>query len=176
MKTLAALLLVTVFLLSCGERNGYVTDTPPYAYVPQYASLAEIQKVSIQEARATKQAGKIYVSGNYLFQNEIQQGFHIIDNTDRKHPAKLAFLRVPYSTEISIKGNFLYTNNYNDLVVIDISDLRSPRLVKRIEHAFPAVDQKFPPEKGVLFECPDPSKGIIMQWDWKESNSASCRR
>ena len=176
MKALAILLLVSIFFSSCFQRNRYGVDTSAYAYVPQYASPAELHSISIQAAKATQHAGKIYAFGNYLFQNDLLQGFHIIDNTDRKHPSKLAFLKVPYSTEIAIKGNFLYTNNYNDLVVIDLSNLQSPRLVKRVEKVFPAVDQKFPPVTGVLFECPDPSKGIVIQWDWKESKSASCRR
>lgn len=172
------ILLLCAFAVSCTpDDNG--TDpvsTSPHAYIPQYLATSDVQQITVQTAKATQQAGKIYAFGNYIFQNDLQQGFHIIDNTDRKHPLKLAFLKVPYSTEIAIKGNYLYTNNLNDLVVFDISNIQSPRLVKRVEKVFPAVNQKYPPYNNVSFECPDPSKGTIVKWELKTSIKVFCRR
>ena len=175
MRTLIVLVLFA-FAVSCtpnGSGTGPVTAT---AYIPQYLALADVQQIAVQAAKSTQQPGKIYAFGKYIFQNDLQQGFHIIDNTDRKHPVKLAFLKVPYSTEIAIKGNYLYTNNLNDLVVFDISTIQSPRLVKRVDEVFPVVSQKYPPFSNVTFECPDPAKGIIVKWELKPSTNALCRR
>lgn len=176
MKTPAMLLALLFFLSSCYEDTRDPANVSTQAWVPVYAPIADIQQIGIQGVKATQQPGKIYAFGNYLFQNDVQQGFHIINNTDRKHPAKLAFLKVPFSTEIAIRGNFLYTNNLNDLVVIDLSNIQSPRLVKRIEKVFPVVDQKFPPHSYANFVCPDPSKGIVVKWEMKTVQGATCRR
>ncbi|MBE7173663.1 MAG: hypothetical protein INR73_24030 [Williamsia sp.] len=176
MRTLACLFLVLLSLSSCYEDNQDPSASPVHAWVPQYMPVADVQQIGIQTAKATQQAGKIYAFGNYLFQNDVQQGFHVINNTDKKHPVKLAFLKVPYSTEIAIRGNFLYTNNLNDLVVIDISNIQSPRVVKRIEKVFPVIDQKFPPVSNAFFQCPDPAKGVVVKWELKPVTGAACRR
>lgn len=177
MKTLALLLLLAVFAFSsCYTDYNDPAKVSTQAWVPQYAAITDVNQIGIQAAKATQQPGKIYAFGNYLYQNDAQQGFHIINNTDRKHPVKLAFLKVPYSTEIAIRGNFLYTNNLNDLVVIDISNIQSPRVVKRIEKVFPSVDQKFPPYSRVHFQCPDPAKGVVVKWELKTITGATCRR
>lgn len=177
MKTLAMLLLVVFAFSSCYTDNyNDPAKKEVQAWVPQYAAITDVKQIEVQAAKATQQPGKIYAFGNYLFQNEAQQGFHIINNTDRKHPVKLAFLKVPYSAEIAIRGNFLYTNNLNDLVVIDLSNIQSPRVVKRIEKVFPAVDQKFPPYSHAAFQCPDPAKGVVVKWELKTITGAACRR
>ena len=168
--------MVCILVASCNPDRQNFVNSDDAAYVPQYLSVAEVEQISVQAARTTQQAGKIYAFGNYLFQSDAQQGIHIINNTDRKHPVKLAFLKVPFSTEIAIKGNFLYTNNLNDLVVFDISTIETPRLVKRVEKVFPVIDQKYPPYNNIRFECPDPAKGVVVKWELKNSKTAMCRR
>ena len=172
----AMLLLVSALSCTPDRRNADPAITPVPAYFPLYMSAADLQQRTVQTAKPTQQAGKIYAFGKYIFQNDFQQGFHIIDNTDRKHPVKLSFLKVPYSTEIAIKGNFLYTNNLNDLVVFDISTIQSPRLVKRVEKVFPVVNQKYPSFNNVSFQCPDPTKGMVVKWELKTAAGALCRR
>ena len=172
---------LTLFVLVCAtacteDRWGNPVNNSTLAYVPQYMTLSDVRQISVQAARSTQQAGKIYAFGNYLFQSDPEQGIHIIDNTDRKKPVKLAFLKVPFSTEIAIKGKYLYTNNLNDMVVFDLSDVQAPRLVKRMEKMFPTVNQKYPSFTNVSFECPDPAKGLVVKWELKNSTNAQCRR
>lgn len=146
------------------------------AYVPVYASRNVVNDINVTTVKATLNAGKIYAYGAYLFQVEQYEGIHIIDNSIPKQARKIAFLKVPLCTEIAIKDNYLYTNNLNDLVVFNISNATAPQLVKRVAEVFPEVGQSYPPFSGVYFECPDPSKGIIIRWEQKSVKNPACRR
>lgn len=147
-----------------------------FGYVPIYADVKPNDAVGIESTKATVSPGKIYVYGSYAFQVDQYSGIHIISNAGSASAKKIAFLKVPLCTEISIKQNFLYTNKLNDLVVFDISNPAQPQLVKRLEDAFPLVNQEYPPFNNVYFECPDPSKGIVIGWKEASLNNARCRR
>ena len=172
----ALILLLVLCTAACTTRTDVINTVPAPAYVPQYVQTGDVKQIGVQPARSIQQAGKIYAYGKYLFQNDLLLGFHIIDNTNPKLPVKLAFLKVPYSTEIAIRGDFLYTNNFNDLVVFDISNSQSPKLVKRIENVFPVANQDYPPFSNVNFQCPDPRKGAIVKWELQTTADAKCRR
>ena len=146
------------------------------AYVPVYSLLTEIDQISVGPQKPTVQAGKIYAYGNYIFQNDLNTGIHIIDNSNRNSPKKIAFLKLPFSTEIAVKGNYLYSNNYVDLVVFDIADPANPKLVKRVANVFPPANQQYPPFTNTYFQCPDKSKGIIVRWDLQNIPVPKCRR
>ncbi len=81
-------------------------------------------------SRTTERSGKIYAFGNYIFQNDLNKGIHLIDNTDPLHLQKIAFLNIPYNTEFAVKGNYIYANNGNDLVVVDVRDVNASRSSK----------------------------------------------
>jgi hypothetical protein len=176
MRRFFILIIVGCVLHSCDP--GHTTDLSGSvdAYVPIYSTLAEINKIQVEPQKPTEQAGKIYAYGNYIFQNDLNSGIHIIDNKDRTHPKKIAFLKLPFSTEIAVKGNYLYSNNYVDLVVFDISDPSNPKLIKRVKDVFPATDQKYPPLNTGYFQCPDQSKGTIVRWELKNIPIPNCRR
>ena len=89
---------------------------------------------------------------------------------------KISFIKIPGATELAIKANYLYTNNVNDLVVIDLSNIASPQVVSRVADAFPQINQNYPSLSGVRFECPDPSKGIVIGWEQKLIDNPKCRR
>ncbi|MCS3795980.1 hypothetical protein [Niastella sp. OAS944] len=145
------------------------------AWVPVYVQMADMNDISVSNARITEKAGKIYAWGNYIFQNDLNKGIHIIDNSNRANPQKIGFINIPYNTEFAVRGNYIYANNVNDLVVIDISDVLHPQVTKRIDKAFPYINQKYPPQSG-RFVCPDPARGIVIDWELKDVKAASCRR
>ncbi|AXY76278.1 hypothetical protein D3H65_20785 [Paraflavitalea soli] len=176
MKTTAALFFLALFLSAC-DTNINSPDSPEEikAYVPVYATTSLLNDVTIAPVRPTQKAGKIYTYGNYIFQNEMNEGIHIIDKSQAQ-PRKIAFLKIPYSTEIAVKGNYLYTNSVSDMLVIDITNPQQPTVVKRIKDAFPAIDQEHPPFSNVYFECVDPSKGIVVDWALKTIKRPNCRR
>jgi len=146
------------------------------AYVPVYAAPEAINDIGIAPAKTTTNAGKIYAYNNYLFQVEQAEGIHIIDNTNPAQARKIAFLKVPLCAEIAIRGGYLYTNNADDLVVFNLTSIETPQLVKRLEGAFPYINQEFPPYSNTFFECPDPAKGVVVRWEQKLIKVPACRR
>lgn len=167
--------LLLLFFTGCitdpDFRNGEML-----AYAPVYAAPDALDDIGIAAARTTTNAGKIYAYNNYLFQVEQAVGIHIIDNSVPGQARKIGFLKVPLCSEIAIRGGFLYTNHIDDLVVFNLSDIEQPQLVKRLEGAFPQIDQKFPPFNNTYFECPDPAKGVVVRWEQKLMKIPACRR
>jgi len=82
-------------------------------------------------------AGKIYRKDPWLFVNDIDKGIHIIDNSDPRHPAQVAFLSIPGNQDIAVRGNILYADMYTDLLAIDISDPHHVKLIGDLPHTFP---------------------------------------
>lgn len=170
--------LVSLFLLlqSCDPLGSGSWSGGQQAYVPVYVKPENLTAISVQSAKAITKPGKVYVKGNLLLQNDVNTGVHLIDISNPSQPVKLAFLNVPFSTEISIKDNFLYVNNFNDLLVFNISNPSSPSLVKRLEDVFPYHNNEYPPVSNTYFECVDPSKGIVVDWKLATVTDPKCRR
>ncbi len=146
------------------------------AYVPIYATLQNASTISVEPVKPTVKAGKIYAYNQYLFQVEQFEGIHIIDNSNPQQAQKIAFIKIPMCSELAIKSGFLYTNNLNDLVVFNLNNIASPQLVNRVENAFPAITQEYPPFSNVYFECVDPSKGVVVGWKQQPVENPKCRR
>ena len=118
-------------------------------------------QVLSESPRPMKNAGKIYVRGNLIFQNDVGYGIHVIDNSIPSQARPIGFIKVNGSSELSIKDNNMYVNSFNQIVVLDVSDWQNVRVVKRIPNAFQqglsAVGFRYyyipPPEHGVYFDC-----------------------
>ncbi len=119
-----------------------------------------------------KNPGKIYVKDNLVFQSDIGYGVHVIDNSNPSQAGPISFIRVHGNTEMSIRGNYMYANSFDALVVIDVSDWQNAREVKRIAHAFRQgmERQNFyfipPPEHGVYYECAGIFSSDRIQTGW----------
>ena len=163
-----------IALASCDSRPQ--SEFQVRGYVPIYASVQSVSTISNETLKPTVHAGKIYAYGNYLFQVEQNEGIHIIDNTNPREPHKISFIRIPACSELAIRANFLYTNNLDDLVVFDLNNINSPQPVNRVKGAFPQLRENYPPFSGVYFECPDPSKGIVVGWEEQMLQSPRCHR
>lgn len=99
-------------------------------------SLATIRNsVSVSVARATNSDGKIYVADNLLFYVAKESGVHIFNNANPALPVNIAFINLAGVHDIAVKGNYLYADNYVDLLVFDISNMASITLVRTIENA-----------------------------------------
>ena len=165
--------LLPLLAFSCIRPQTSVTPTE--AWVPVYATVKNITDISINAPAATSRPGKIYAYGSYLFQNDLGTGIHVVDNSNPSAPKKIAFLQIPLCTEIAIKNSYLYTNNGPDLVVLNLATPANASFVKRIKDAFPVVQSNYPPNSGA-FVCPDPSKGIVIDWVLQTNIKATCRR
>ena len=167
MSKFSYLLLSGLLLSGCFSSD----DSPPppsvsfdgTGYKPVYISPEEVSKITFVAGKALEDPGKIYLLEPYLFVNEKGRGIHIIDNTDATAPENIAFISIPGNYDMAAKGNWLYADNFSDLLAFDISDPKAVRLVKRIENAVPIRD--YPQEANVFFECPDPSKGRVIAWE-----------
>lgn len=101
--------------------------------VPQLKSLSELRgSVSITAARQTASEGKIYVAQDYLFYIAKEQGIHIFDNSNPAAPQNISYINIEGVHDIAVKGNYLYADNYVDLLVFDISDISNITLVQTI--------------------------------------------
>ena len=175
MRNITCLVSLLLLLQACDPISGNFNGQSQ-AYVPVYAKPENLEAISVQAGKAITKPGKVYVKGNLLLQNDVNTGVHLIDISNPSQPVKLAFLNVPFSTEISIKDNFLYVNNFNDLLVFNISNPSSPSLVKRLEDVFPYHNNEYPPVSNTYFECVDPSKGIVVDWKLATVTDPKCRR
>lgn len=107
-------------------------------YEPIYSSLDSIRNVPIVSSapREMEKTGKLYFYKNYIFVNEKDKGIHIIDNNTPHNPINTAFIEIPGNVDMAIKGDVLYADSYRDMLAINIEDISTPILKKRIEDVY----------------------------------------
>jgi len=174
--------LLSLIFFSCNPNRSY-DDLPSEieGYVPVYSSnVSATKQINSEAPRKTVHGGKIYTVGNLLFQVEQDSGIHIINYADVHNPQKLGFIRSFSCKEISVKNGFIYTNNLSDLVVIDISNPVNVHEVSRVAGVFPDLALQYPPKDvtayRTYFECPDPSKGVVIGWTKQSIKKPKCWR
>ncbi len=159
------MILMLMSIVSCKDSS--VEFRKYTANVPQYMSYDEMrQPAKSTPATAIESAGKIYIQGNYLFVNEKYKGIHVFDNTNPASPVNITFIDIPGNVDLAIRGNYLYADNYVDLVVLDISNISSPIEIARIKDIFPYTI----PETEEAYPISEISqdKGVIVGWQVKE--------
>lgn len=179
MRIVACILLLSL-LSSCWKWRPNVPPDFPVKNVwgnkPIYGVDTTAKKVSyINQVQPVKVPGNIYVKGNYIFQAEIGKGLHVIDNTIPSSSHRIGFIVINGCSQMSIKGNNLYSNNYDDLVVIDISNANSVNEIGRVKGAFPQGRRNYfysePNEPG-YYECTR-FDSLVIGWR-KDSIPAIC--
>lgn len=143
------------------------------AWVPVYIEPEDAKAIKTLETRQPNTGGKIYAWREYLFQLEPNQGIHVYI-LEGKVPKPLQFIQVYGAQEIAIRNNILYTNNFNDIVSLDITNLRDITVKSRVSQVFDIGQSSLPPENG-YFQCVDPKKGIVVSWELKTNVAAKCR-
>jgi LVIVD repeat len=178
-----AFLTATLIFSSCVSRNSGTLPSEVEGYSPIYATDASVFKqIQAGPARTTINGGKIYTVGNLLFQVEQDSGIHIISYANPSSPQKLGFIKSFLCKELAVKNGFIYTNNFSDLVVIDINNPGNIHEVSRTPDVFPDLSLQYPPKTSanqfekIYFECPDPKKGVIVAWKKQTINNPKCWR
>ncbi|MCB0632288.1 MAG: hypothetical protein R2824_18285 [Saprospiraceae bacterium] len=115
----------------CQATRQYTVYKPIYAKMEEYRNA-----VQPEGAHTLGNTGALYIYQNYIFINELREGIHIIDNTDPSNPTPIAFLNIPGNSNLAVRNNLLYADNYVDLVVMDISDPLNVKYVGRTENVF----------------------------------------
>jgi hypothetical protein len=145
-------------------------------FAPIYMSLSQIKNIETLAPQTTINAGKIYQYGNNLtFQADVRKGIHVIDCSNPSAPVKLKFISIPGASEIAIKNNMLITNNFTDLVSLDISNLNDIKVINRVTNVYNVSEGLLPDASNTFFECPDKSKGIVIGWEKKTLTDPKCK-
>lgn len=161
-------------LVSCYWTHPYEgTQQPPvilqkvWGSKPVYAAKDVAKEISyIAEKHPIIEAGTIYARGNYIFQIDVGRGIHVINNTIPAQAKRIGFISVNGCNQISIKGNYLYTNSMTDLVTLDISDPVHLHEISRVPDAFPEFQFNYPlvqPEESGYYTCPG-YDSVVVGW------------
>lgn len=177
MKNHVIPLFLLALCLSCTESGLEFPEGEVIGYKPVYSSEADLT-IMMDNAREIVNTGKIFKQGNLLLLNEVSEGVHIIDNTDPTNPVSLGFVQVRGSTDMSVKDNVLYVNQFSDIVALDFSDLQNIREINRQRNAFDLSHAALltPPQTGYYFECVNPSKGEVIDWQLTTITNPECYR
>lgn len=153
-------LFICLMIMGCDDqRMQTVTWTE---YEPVYMSEQEFKSaVDMEESRELENPGKIYFYDHYLFINEVNEGVHVIDNSDPAAPSKVGFINIPANKDIAIKDNLLYADSQSDLLVFDIQKIEDPQLISRKEDVFKRSANEAP---GIMHSQINPDKGVVVDW------------
>lgn len=163
-----------LLLLSCSDKNNNLGKVD--AYVPVYADKQQATQITWQNARPIVNGGKIATIGNRLYQVEEDKGIHVIDISSPSAPVKMGFIKNSLCRELTLKGNYIYTNNLTDLVVLDITSPNTVAVSARIANTFTDLVLQYPPCTNCYFECADPEKGVVIQWNKQQVDNPKCKR
>ncbi len=137
MKKIAFCIFILAFsLTSCFKDD--CTSTRIFVRLnPVYKTVAALRTgPSFVPAKPLINPGKIYAYKNYLLINEVNEGIHVYDNADITHPVNVSFIEIPGNRDMAIKSDILYADNVLDLLAIDISNIQSPKVTKRLDNVF----------------------------------------
>ncbi|GAA5023065.1 hypothetical protein GCM10011506_05650 [Marivirga lumbricoides] len=141
---------------------------------PIYATESEVEVKNLN-AQQIESPGKIYVINEYLLVVDQLRGVHVFNNTDPENPRNIGFIQIAGSNDVAIRNNILYADQGKDLLAIDISNPENVKLMSRVKGVFPFAAQ-YPMVEGTYFECPDPSKGIVVGWEAAILKKPECYR
>lgn len=131
-----SLFFVLLTMISCDRDEGTVIITYTKA-TAVYGDLDEIRSTPLNgQIQDIINPGKVHVGNDYLLIGEETKGVHVFDNTDPSSPTKTGFINILGNREFYVENDFLYADNYYDMVKIDISNPMSPLLVNRVEDVY----------------------------------------
>ena len=149
-------------------------DVEAISYVPVYTSNQELLNIEKVAAKAIVNPAKIFTYNNYLIVNIKNEGFHVIDNSNPQLPQNLFFVEVPGNNDVAVKDGVIYADNYNDIVAFTVEENGELQILERLENMIQR--NAVPPFTNVYFECPDPSKGIVVEWIPGDVENPKCYR
>ena len=161
-KKVSSFLLVSVLLLSCwkyhnpngGTNNLYKV----WGYKPVYGPETIAKKILYTPTpQPVVSGGNIYAFQNFIFQIEPGFGIHVLDNSNPPAASRVGFITVKGCSQISIKDGKLYTNSYDDLVVLDFSQLNNVQEYSRLTGVFTEYRYGSPiaqPPASGYYQCP----------------------
>lgn len=160
--TILSIILVAFSLMLAGCEDKCQTVTSYISMEPVFMTTEEVRNgFRIESPHSIETSGKIYVFGDYLLVNEPAKGIHVIENKNCS-PVPKHFVSIPGNFDMAVKDFILYADSYVDLLAIDISNLPEVTLLKRVENAFPAFNNRWG------FNTSDFEEGVIIT-HWEET-------
>ncbi|MEL7147921.1 MAG: hypothetical protein AAFO69_16225, partial [Bacteroidota bacterium] len=153
------------------EFGGHAGDAPRAAPAVG-ASPETAHNLSVSEAKAIVNPGKIFNYNDFLIVTIINEGFHVIDNENPALPQPLFFVNIPGNSDVAVKDNVFFANNYNDLISFTFDETGTIQLIERMPDAL--QNSTLGVESGSYFECVDPSKGVVVGWESATINNPRC--
>lgn len=155
--------------VSCDDDGPY-EDYQVARPILQDAVTFKAEAVSVTEPVPIVSSGKIYAYGNYIFVNDVNKGFHVIDNQNPSSPEGIAFIKLEGNNDISIKDDKIYADSYGDLVIFDISDINNITVDSRIVNAIYnngvwATDIAYPQADFYEYGDIDYDRDIVIGWE-----------
>ena len=131
-RILSPLLIIPLLFIACDPDRYSSIPSSTEGYIPVYSNdIASLKQIKAEPARTTVNAGKMYTVGNYLFQVEQDSGIHVINYANPSSPQKVGFIKSFLCKELAVRNGLIYTNNFSDLVVIDINNISAVTEVSR---------------------------------------------
>jgi hypothetical protein len=143
---------------------------------PIYLHPDSVHVIRSLPPRPVGRLGKLYYKDSLLYINELNRGIHVLDNRNPAAPVPLRFLSIPGNRDIAIKGDYLYADNFDDLVTIHLADLENIAVTHRITEAYHLATGHFPEGYDGYFECVDPARGVAIDWEPAQLEDPRCRR
>jgi hypothetical protein len=165
------ILLSILFAAACTPEVA-PEDKTVMGYEPVYSSAATpaIRKLPPQ---TVKKPGKIYQYGSFLLVNEVNQGIHVFDNTDKTQPQPLAFFEIVGNSDMAIKDSVLFADHMGNLVALKTtSSFMSFEQLGSLP-----INQWLlgvPPPSGSYFECVEPKAGLVVDWRSVQLKNPAC--
>jgi len=130
--------LFTAIMLITSCKDEVETTSSYYTKIAYSISIDKIRAINAvaESPRKMKIPGKIYLYDNYLFINEVNEGIHIVDNSNPASPLFVSFINIPGNVDMSVNNNILYADSYVDLLAFDISNPRAIVQAKRLKDVF----------------------------------------
>jgi hypothetical protein len=169
------LIFLSALLVSCWKnptREVGPNGLPPggekaWGLKPVYGAETEAKAIAYSPSpRPVINGGNIYAFRNYFFQVESGYGIHVFDNTIPASAHRVGFITVKGCSEMSIRNDKIYTNSYDDLIVLDFSNLDNVKLYSRLPGVFSEYLYNSPitqPPVSGYYECPTYGS-IVVDW------------
>ncbi|MDQ4141037.1 MAG: hypothetical protein M3142_10990 [Bacteroidota bacterium] len=157
--TVYGLFILTTWLLAgCTDQcEGTYTYK---VYEPIYRSRADLlAAIGSHPAKPLRNTGKIYAFGEYILVNEVNEGIHIIKNSDPSSPQNISFISIPGNVDMAVRNQVLYADAASDLIVLDFSDPVAVKIKNHLENVFETAPVFT--STGAIVPV-DPSKGLVI--------------
>lgn len=112
-------------LVACADKH---EDTYRYSRIisqskeyPVYLDMSEIGNIQVKTKVAPVAPFKIVFNGKYYFVGDMMKGIHIYEKKT-EGISYLCFVECRYLKAFDIINDFLYCNNFVDLVILDVSN------------------------------------------------------